>query len=222
MSRETSQASSLDMFARVMAEMRETDKKREEETREAERRREEDRERREVEREKREEERERSWRDEMTTREREAREREEKMLTRFQDQLALAGRRDPPAVDRARVHAPTLPKWADNEPLESFISDLEIQLKSAGIREENWKSYLLGQLDGGHRMRIQKHLADDDSTYDNVVRALGKAGNETMISAGEKFFEGDVSKWKNICNGLSVLGRWVTKAVEGKRKQQKC
>ena len=64
MSRETSQASSLDMFATIIAEIREAYKKREDEAREAERRQEEDRERREVEREKREEERERRWRDE--------------------------------------------------------------------------------------------------------------------------------------------------------------
>ena len=199
MSREDSQVSGMDLLARIMTEMREDRK--------------EDR-RRQEERERNEEEKERKWREELATKEAREREREDKLMTKFQEQLALATRGDRPAVDRARVHVPTLPKWAENEPLESFTGALEVQLKSAGVPENNWKGHLIGQLNSDHRMRIQKVICDDDTTYDDVVRALDSSNKETTISAGEKFFEGDVSKLKSVGEGLNILRRWAKKATE--------
>ena len=79
MSREDSQVSGMDLLARIMTEMREDRK--------------EDR-RRQEERERNEEEKERKWREELATKEARAREREDKLMTKFQEQLALATRGD--------------------------------------------------------------------------------------------------------------------------------
>ena len=60
-------------------------------------------------------------------------------------------------------------RLSDDEPLGPFLATFEAQMRCSRVPVEQWKVHLLGQLDKGHCIKLEGCIANEDSTYDDIV-----------------------------------------------------
>jgi len=81
---------------------------------------------------------------------------------------------------------------------------------------EDWKQVLIGQLDNAPRLKVSSLIADPQSTYDDIVRALRLGEGDTSKSAAQRFFkpEPDLTKFDSPRKGYSVVYQWAERITE--------
>jgi len=107
----------------------------------------------------------------------------------------------------------------DEGNLEGFVQLFEAQLSMAEVPIEDWKAILVGQLDTTPRLKVAGLVADADSSYDDIVRALRKSDGETSMSAAQRYFsaEPDLSKFDDAQKCMGVISQWSQKITENCR-----
>ena len=103
-------------------------------------------------------------------------------------------RRVESVADPVRFPMPSLSRLGANAPLEPCIAAFETQLRGSEVAVDQWKYHLIGQIEDTHRAVLVDQLANEDSTYDDLVRGLGQLEAETSISAAERFFAAEVDR----------------------------
>jgi len=97
-------------------------------------------------------------------------------------QLAAVSRPELCPIQRFDKHS-LLRLTNDNRDLDGFITLFEAQMSMEEVPMEEWKSLLVGQLDATPRLKVAELVADADSTYEDLVRALRVSDEDTGLSA---------------------------------------
>ena len=144
------------------------------------------------------------------------REKQKRILTQLQNLMTAMNGRVRTIADPVRSPMPTLPRLGSNSLLEPFLAAFETQLTGSGVAADQWKYHLTWQIEDTHRAVLADLLANEDSTYNDLVRGLGWLDAKTTISAVERFFaaEVDESKISNVTEALDVTARWLNKVGE--------
>jgi len=85
------------------------------------------------------------------------------------------------------------------------------------VAMKDWKQVLIGQLDMKPSLRVSDLVANDDSSYQDIVIGLSFSEGETSMSATQRYFfaEPDLTRLKDIRQYVGVLSQWSRMIKEG-------
>jgi len=118
--------------------------------------------------------------DESKRREEDMMRRDQRWLEQMQAQMAANASPEPRYPPKFDKHS-LLRLTNDNKDLDGFITLFEAQLSMDEVPMEEWNSLLIGQLDATPRLKVAELVADAESSYDGIVRALRVCDGDTCM-----------------------------------------
>jgi len=115
----------------------------------------------------------------------EAKEREERLWTAMSRTAAT------PEPETRRKPVVSLPVMKESEEISEFLDKFETALTWGKVPKEMWREMLVSHIPIELLMRAKCQLDDEDSTYEEIVGALGNSSTLTFGAAAEDLCTGE-------------------------------